>query len=202
MFLEFLLIKIFKNSRVIRILTLFNILLSDYVLYFLFKNSIRTGQFITSHKLFNRLNSRKINKRLSERFFVSKIVYFDVNLHLNKNFSISTDEKKYFILKEFINVKSKIEYKHLLKKNYFLTKNLFSEIIIEFIYCDSLIPVYKKYLKAEFFLNFLKNDKIQKTIRMDHIKMHYFTSHSILNPYAILPKGSNFINELLKPHNR
>ena len=47
-----------------------------------------------------------------------------------------------------------------------------------------------------------QNDKIQKTIRMDHIKMHYFTSHSILNPYAIIPKGSNFINELLKPHNR
>ena len=168
MFLEFLLIKIFKNSRVIRILTLFNILLSDYVLYFLFKNSIRTGQFITSHKLFNRLNSRKINKRLSERFFVSKIVYFEVNLHLNKNFSISTDEKKYFILKEFINIKSKIEYKLLLKKNYFLTKNLFSEIIIEFIYCDSLIPVYKKYLKAEFFLNFLKNDKIQKTLELNY----------------------------------
>jgi len=168
MFLKLLLIKIFKNSRVIHILTLYNFLLSDYLLYFLFKNSIRTGQFNLSHKLFNRLNSRKINKKLSERFLVSKIVYFEVNLHLNKNFSISTDEKKYFIVKDFINVKSKIEYKLLLKKNYFLTKNFFSNIIIEFIYCDCLIPIYKKYLKAEFFLNFLKNYKIQKTLELNY----------------------------------
>ena len=47
-----------------------------------------------------------------------------------------------------------------------------------------------------------QNEQIQMTIKMDDIKMHYFTSHAILNPYSIIPKGPNFVNELLKPHNR
>lgn len=31
--------------------------------------------------------------------------------------------------------------------------------------------------------------EVQKSVDMDHIKMHYFASHPTLNPYAIIPRG-------------
>lgn len=34
---------------------------------------------------------------------------------------------------------------------------------------------------------------IKETTKMDHIKMHYFTSHGKLNYYGIIPAGPNFI---------
>uniref|UniRef100_A0A7S1UL66 GST C-terminal domain-containing protein n=2 Tax=Phaeomonas parva TaxID=124430 RepID=A0A7S1UL66_9STRA len=44
--------------------------------------------------------------------------------------------------------------------------------------------------------------QIGESIDMEHIKMHYFTSHPILNTYAIIPVGSNTIENLQQPHNR
>jgi len=41
-----------------------------------------------------------------------------------------------------------------------------------------------------------------ETIRMDHIKMHYYTSHPSLNRYAIIPMGQRVTQDMLKPHNR
>lgn len=43
---------------------------------------------------------------------------------------------------------------------------------------------------------------MNEAIRMDHIKMHYFTSHPELNAYAIIPKGPNAIGDMMLPHNR
>jgi len=37
---------------------------------------------------------------------------------------------------------------------------------------------------------------------MDKIKGHYFTSHVEYNKYSIVPKGADFVNLLLEPHNR
>lgn len=37
---------------------------------------------------------------------------------------------------------------------------------------------------------------------MQHIKTHYFSSHCTLNPYAILPVGSNVEADLSMPHDR
>lgn len=42
---------------------------------------------------------------------------------------------------------------------------------------------------------------IKETTKMEHIKMHYYTSHPRLNFYGIIPKGPNFIgllNEAVK----
>jgi len=44
--------------------------------------------------------------------------------------------------------------------------------------------------------------EIQKSINMEHIKTHYFTSHPTLNNYAIIPVGSDTVSKLLEPHNR
>lgn len=41
---------------------------------------------------------------------------------------------------------------------------------------------------------------IGSTINMEHIKTHYFTSHPVLNNYAIVPRG--LLQDYSKPHNR
>ena len=42
--------------------------------------------------------------------------------------------------------------------------------------------------------------EMARAINMDHIKMHYFTSHPSLNMYGIIPKGPDV--DYLQPHNR
>lgn len=171
MFLKNFLIKIIKNSKTIRILSPFHFLFSDYIICYLFKNSIRTGQHHISHKLFNILNKKKLNRKSCEIFFISKIVYFELNLYINKNFFISINEEKYFFLKRFVIADNNNKLKLLSNNNFFLTKELFSKIISEFIFCDCLIPVYKKYLETEFFLNFLKSNKNKFVVELDY---HWF----------------------------
>ena len=41
-----------------------------------------------------------------------------------------------------------------------------------------------------------KIPEVKANINMNHIKVHYFTSHATLNAYAIVPKGPNFIGKM------
>lgn len=41
---------------------------------------------------------------------------------------------------------------------------------------------------------------VAETVNMDHIKRHYFESHSTINPTAIVPLGPDI--DFMKPHNR
>lgn len=43
---------------------------------------------------------------------------------------------------------------------------------------------------------------IKESINMAHIKAHYYTSHPLLNHYAIIPKGPDAISEFLLSHDR
>jgi len=43
---------------------------------------------------------------------------------------------------------------------------------------------------------------MDKSIDMDHIKTHYFSSHSALNIYAIIPEGPNVLEDLRRPSER
>lgn len=43
---------------------------------------------------------------------------------------------------------------------------------------------------------------MQGAINMEHIKVHYFTSHPTLNFYGIIPKGGDTVAKLLQPHDR
>ena len=97
-------IKILKKESTIRFISFFNILFGDYLIYYAFKNSIRTGQWIVANKLFNILNKKRLNKKLDEKFFVSKVVYFEVNFFFKKNFTVSDSEKRFHLLKKFIKV--------------------------------------------------------------------------------------------------
>jgi putative glutathione S-transferase len=37
---------------------------------------------------------------------------------------------------------------------------------------------------------------VKETTNMNHIKLHYYTSHPTLNHYAIVPKGPDFLGKL------
>jgi len=43
---------------------------------------------------------------------------------------------------------------------------------------------------------------VAETVNMDHIKMHYFTSHAVLNAFAVIPSGPNVLEDLSLPHDR
>jgi glutathionyl-hydroquinone reductase len=43
---------------------------------------------------------------------------------------------------------------------------------------------------------------VKGTVDMDQIKMHYYTSHPILNYYSIIPAGNDFTGLLEQPHDR
>ena len=77
----------------------------------------------------------------------------------------------------------------------------FDEVYVVYFKCN------KKQIKEyENIINYCREiyqiPEIKRTINMEHIKMHYFTSHPILNPYSVIPKGPNAIDNFLLPHNR
>jgi glutathionyl-hydroquinone reductase len=43
---------------------------------------------------------------------------------------------------------------------------------------------------------------VKETVHMDQIKVHCFTSHTLLNPFSIIPRGFQFEKLLGEPHNR
>jgi putative glycosyltransferase (TIGR04372 family) len=170
MFIKIFIIKILQKKNSIKYISLFNYIFSNDLILYVFKNSIRTGQFEISHKLYNILSKKKLTLNQSKKFFISKVVYFEVNLFINSKFNVPTEEKKYYILKKFIKSNFNSKKKFLSPKNFFLTKILLSKIVKEFVFCDSLIPIYKKYLETEYFFNFAVN-KNNLAIELDY---HWF----------------------------
>lgn len=43
---------------------------------------------------------------------------------------------------------------------------------------------------------------VRGTTNMDQIKSHYYTSHPHLNKFSVVPRGSDFLKILERPHNR
>ena len=41
---------------------------------------------------------------------------------------------------------------------------------------------------------------VAPTVQMDHIKVHYYWSHTSINPYRLVPCGPQI--DLERPHNR
>mmetsp|Transcript_6650 Transcript_6650/g.20217 ORF Transcript_6650/g.20217 Transcript_6650/m.20217 type:complete len:347 (+) Transcript_6650:146-1186(+) len=50
--------------------------------------------------------------------------------------------------------------------------------------------------------DFYQTPGVSDVVKMDHIKTHYFTSHPVLNAYAIVPTGPSVIDDLSLPHGR
>jgi len=71
----------------------------------------------------------------------------------------------------------------------------FDEVYVVYFKCDK-----KKIVDYEHIFRWCKNvwkvDGIKQTLKMKHIKEHYYTSHPIRNHYGIVPAGPNFLGQL------
>lgn len=83
----------------------------------------------------------------------------------------------------------------------FMTLVRFDEVYIVYFKCNkkaiSEYPAIRNYCREMYQL-----PKMAECIKMEHIKVHYFTSHPTLNHYAIIPAGPNVIEDFEKPHDR
>ena len=83
----------------------------------------------------------------------------------------------------------------------FMTLIRFDEVYIVYFKCNlrslSSYPNITNYMRELYQLKW-----IQDSIHMDHIKNHYFTSHSTLNCYSVVPIGPGVIDNMLLPHDR
>lgn len=83
----------------------------------------------------------------------------------------------------------------------FMTLVRFDEVYVVYFKCNV-----KRISDYPHMMNYMRElyqiEGIQQSIDMSHIKTHYFTSHSTLNAYAVIPKGPDVVSSLLLPHNR
>ena len=150
------LIILLKERFFIKLISRTIYFLPSFLIYQIFKNSIRVGLYNISYKSYIILNNRKLPKDLKEKFFVSKVIFLEILLFFKKKIPNLEKEKKYLNIKKILNKKSKILIDN--KEN---LKKIVNDIINEFIYCDSMIPSINKFYELQFFLNF-HNKKIKK----------------------------------------
>lgn len=83
----------------------------------------------------------------------------------------------------------------------FMTLVRFDEVYVVYFKCNlrtvSSYPAIRNYMRDMYQL-----PTMARAINMEHIKMHYFTAHPLLNPYGIIPTGPNVLADLVVPHNR
>mmetsp|Transcript_84770 Transcript_84770/g.164431 ORF Transcript_84770/g.164431 Transcript_84770/m.164431 type:complete len:354 (+) Transcript_84770:183-1244(+) len=105
----------------------------------------------------------------------------------------------------------------ILSKQRFLAGSVFTEADLRaFVTLARFDEVYVVYFKTNMGAGCLRNypnlrnyvreiyqmPGVAPTVNMAHIKMHYFTSHPHLNPFAIIPTGSKVLEDLVLPHDR
>lgn len=83
----------------------------------------------------------------------------------------------------------------------FMTLVRFDEVYVVYFKCNkrsiSSYPNLNNYCRELYQI-----PEIQQSINMYHIKTHYFSSHPILNHYAIIPNGPGVVDDLVKDHDR
>ena len=81
----------------------------------------------------------------------------------------------------------------------FMTLVRFDEVYVVYFKCNK-----KMIAQYENINNYCRElyQLMSPTISMNHIKTHYYTSHSHLNPFSIIPAGPDTIVNLLLPHDR
>jgi putative glutathione S-transferase len=97
----------------------------------------------------------------------------------------------------------------LLENNKFLVGNQMTlvdiRLIMTLIRFDEVYVVYfkcnqkciREYTNLHRFCKEMySNETVRSIVNMEHIKRHYFTSHKELNPYAIIPRGPDFLKSL------
>lgn len=83
----------------------------------------------------------------------------------------------------------------------FMTLVRFDEVYVVYFKCNvrrvADYPHIRHYLR-----DLTQTAELRHSVNMAHIKMHYFTSHALLNAYAVIPKGPDVMGDLLLPHYR
>jgi len=144
---------------------------------------------------------------------VNNWIYHDINNGVYKCGFAQSQEAYDEACDKLYNALDKVE--DILSNNRYLTGNILTEadirLFMTLVRFDEVYVVYfkcnKKQIKEyENIINYCRElyqiPEIKRTINIEHIKMHYFTSHPVLNPYSVIPKGPNSIANFLLPHNR
>mmetsp|Transcript_32428 Transcript_32428/g.54225 ORF Transcript_32428/g.54225 Transcript_32428/m.54225 type:complete len:347 (-) Transcript_32428:1008-2048(-) len=83
----------------------------------------------------------------------------------------------------------------------FMTLIRFDEVYVVYFKCNvkriADYPNMRDYLRDIYQLPNFKD-----CVNIEHIKVHYFTSHATLNPYAVVPKGPDVMADIAIPHTR
>lgn len=103
----------------------------------------------------------------------------------------------------------------LLSKQRYLAGDLFTEADVRsFMTLVRFDEVYVVYFKTNCkaireyhnIMNYCRDiysiPEMRKCINMRHIKCHYYASHPLLNHFAVIPKGPDFLGLLNQPHDR
>jgi putative glycosyltransferase (TIGR04372 family) len=149
---------LFKKRWIINFLSFFIFLLPNFIVYHLFKNSLRVGLYHVSKKCFLNLSNKNLKKNLSFKFLISKIVFFEIIKSSKLNYTNLIDNDYYDFL-NFVNSFQKKYSKKYSKKNVRINSNIIEKLILEFMFCDIQIPFLNKLYQAEFMINF-KGKKI------------------------------------------
>ena len=83
----------------------------------------------------------------------------------------------------------------------FMTLVRFDEVYVVYFKCNMRSVSSYRYIQ-DYMREIYQMPGMADTISMEHIKMHYFTSHPALNPYAVIPHGPNVIADLQQQHFR
>lgn len=83
----------------------------------------------------------------------------------------------------------------------FVTLVRFDEVYVVHFKCDKRTIREHQHLR-QWMRDVYQTLDIASTVNMQHIKDHYYRSHTSINRYAIVPLGPNTIADLTLPHNR
>ena len=151
----------FKKRSSVKFISYFKKILPNFIVYHLFKNSIRVGLHSISKECFIHLSKKNLNENLSFKFLITKIVFFEISKNLRSKDQILFD-KDYYDLVNFVNSfqnnYSKKFSDKIVKKNIYILEKL----ILEFMFCDIQIPFLNKLYQAQLIINFkgLKPEKV------------------------------------------
>jgi putative glycosyltransferase (TIGR04372 family) len=139
----------FKNKNFIFFSSHFAYFIPNKYNYHLFKNSIKNGQYKISKKIYKVLSKKKLSPEIKELFFISKIIFFEVQSYLKLSLVSEKKDKDYQEFKSTLNGvnKKKISLSETEKSRY---KKLILKILNEFYYCDCLIPNLEEFYKFQF----------------------------------------------------
>lgn len=150
------------------------------------------------------LFAKELRKKIDEH---NDWIYHDINNGVYKCGFAKSQEAYDESINNLFNALDKVE--DILSKNKYILGDKLTivdvRLFVTLIRFDEVYVVYFKTNKKRIadYPNIMRYTRdiynmpeFKDTINMSHIKNHYYTSHAILNPYAIVPVGGDFLGTL------